>query len=116
MNGDEAVAFGAAILAARLSGNDVNTEWDIVLHDVTPLSLGIAADSDCMSVVIPRNTSILAFKKGSYYSFDNSTIVRILVFQGENNNVKDNVLLGGFDLYGLMPGSNETSDIEVCFN
>ncbi|KAJ0810214.1 putative Heat shock protein 70 family [Helianthus annuus] len=69
-----------------------------------------------MSVVIPRNTSIPTFKKGSYYLSDNSTKVRIRVFQGESNNVKDNVLLGWFKLYGLTPGSDGTSDLEVCFN
>ncbi|GKD64034.1 heat shock cognate 70 kDa protein-like protein [Tanacetum coccineum] len=60
MNGDEAVAFGAAILASRLSGNDDNMKKDVVLLDVTPLSLGN------MSVVIPRNTSIPTSKKKTF--------------------------------------------------
>ncbi|KAJ0513120.1 putative Heat shock protein 70 family [Helianthus annuus] len=122
MNGDEAVAFGAAILAAKLSGNNDNDNvlWDTVLQDVTPLSLGIAAKINgvegVMSVVIPRNTSIPTCKKGMYWSYDNKTEVSIRVFQGESNNAEDNILLGKFDFCGLTPGSNGKSYIEVCFN
>ncbi|MFS7976946.1 putative Heat shock protein 70 family [Helianthus anomalus] len=122
MNGDEAVAFGAAILAAKLSGNNDNDNvvWDTLLQDVTPLSLGIAAKidgvEDVMSVVIPRNTSIPTCKKGIYWSYDNKTQVWIKVFQGESNNAEDNILLGKFYFCGLTPGSNGKSYIEVFFN
>ncbi|KAI3805753.1 hypothetical protein L1987_21638 [Smallanthus sonchifolius] len=120
MNGEEAVAYGAAILAARLSGNDDSSERDIVLLDVTPLSLGIAVEingvSGNMSVVVPRNTSIPTIKKEKYYSQINKTSVSISVYQGESKKVKDNILLGRFNLYGLTPGFNGESDLEVCFN
>ncbi|GJT65951.1 heat shock cognate 70 kDa protein-like protein [Tanacetum coccineum] len=70
MNGDEAVASGAAIMAARLSGNDDNMKNDVVLQDVTPLSLGTAVQingvRDNMSVVVPRNTSIPTSKKKTF--------------------------------------------------
>ncbi|XP_076915140.1 heat shock cognate 70 kDa protein-like [Bidens hawaiensis] len=117
MIGEEAVAFGAAVLAAKLSGNN-NLTWDTVLQDVTPISLGISAMTngveDCMSMVIPRNTSIPTSKKNIYYSRINQTYVAILVYQGESNKVEDNVLLGRFDLHGL--GSDGTSQLELCFS
>ncbi|KAJ0743194.1 putative Heat shock protein 70 family [Helianthus annuus] len=122
MNGDEAVAFGAAILAAKLSGNN-NSDivvWDAVLQDVTPFSLGIEVKingvTGYMSVVIPRNTSIPICKKEIYYSSNNSTFVTISVYQGESNKVKDNVLLGKFNLSGLTQAFNGESQLEVCFN
>ncbi|KAM0028226.1 putative Heat shock protein 70 family [Helianthus debilis subsp. tardiflorus] len=120
MNGDEAVAFGAAILAAKLSGNNDNVMWDTVLQDVTPLSLGIKVDNDheksYMLVIIPRNTSVPASKKKIVYSPKGSTAVSISVYQGELHKVKDNILLGKFDLCGLTPGINGPSQLEVCFN
>ncbi|MFS7976933.1 putative Heat shock protein 70 family [Helianthus anomalus] len=122
MNGDEAVAFGAAILASRLSGNndDDNVVSDIVLQDVTPLSLGveiaIKGVHGNMSVVIPRNTSIPTCKKGIYHSLIYETHACISVYQGESNKVKENILLGRFELCDLTLGSNGMSKLEVCFN
>ncbi|KAJ0878688.1 putative Heat shock protein 70 family [Helianthus annuus] len=119
MNGDEAVAFGAAILAAKLSGNNDNVMWDTVLQDVTPLSLGIEVVDDHekshMLVVIPRNTSVPASKKEIVYSHKGSTVVTISVYQGEHNKLNDNLLLGEFDLRGLTPGIDGESQLEVCF-
>ncbi|KAI3759878.1 hypothetical protein L1987_50262 [Smallanthus sonchifolius] len=118
MNGDEAVAFGAAILAARLSGNDDNDNvvWDVVLQDVTPLSLGIEVkimgEKGYMHVVIPRNASIPTSKK--IICPHDEACVTISVYQGESNKV--NILLGRFSLYDLKLGSSGKSDIEVCFN
>ncbi|KAM0028222.1 putative Heat shock protein 70 family [Helianthus debilis subsp. tardiflorus] len=124
MNGDEAIASGAALLAARLSGGNDNDNdngaWDIVLQDVTPLSLGIATEKNgeygSMAVVIPRNTSIPTCKKEIYYSRMNKTSVVIFVYQGENIKVKDNILLGKFRLDGLTLGSNGMSQLEIWFN
>ncbi|KAK9073059.1 hypothetical protein SSX86_007381 [Deinandra increscens subsp. villosa] len=127
MNGDEAVAFGAAILAARLSGNNSNDNVacdSVLLQDVTPLSLGIEVsilvgerwENGFMSVVIPRNTSIPTIKKEIYLSPPNKTSVDISVYQGESNSAKDNILLGRFSFGGLTPGVNGTSQLEVCFN
>ncbi|KAM0028224.1 putative Heat shock protein 70 family [Helianthus debilis subsp. tardiflorus] len=107
MNGDEAVAFGAALLASRLSGNNDNDNAvsDIVLQDVTPLSLGveiaIKGVHGNMSVVIPRNTSIPICKKGIYHSLIYETHACISVYQGESNKVKENILLGRFELCDL---------------
>ncbi|KAJ0878678.1 putative Heat shock protein 70 family [Helianthus annuus] len=122
MNGDEAVAFGAALLASRLSGNNdnANVVSDIVLQDVTPLSLGveiaIKGVHGNMSVVIPRNTSIPTCKKGIYHSLIYETHACISVYQGESNKVKENILLGRFELCDLTLGSNGMSKLEVCFN
>ncbi|KAJ0882914.1 putative Heat shock protein 70 family [Helianthus annuus] len=122
MNGDEAIASGAALLAARLSGGNDNDNgvWDIVLQDVTPLSLGIATEKNgvygSMAVVIPRNTSIPTCKKEIYYSRMNKTSVVIFVYQGENIKVKDNILLGKFRLDDLTLGSNGMSQLEIWFN
>ncbi|KAL7610719.1 hypothetical protein Lser_V15G12393 [Lactuca serriola] len=121
MNGDEAVACGAAILAARLSGFEKEKKQDMVLLDVTPLSLGIAVDiveigeKDCMSVVIPRNSSIPTSVKKIFYSQVNQRTARISVYQGEGVKVKDNILLGKFSLSCLTLGSNGDSELEVCF-
>ncbi|CAH1432896.1 unnamed protein product [Lactuca virosa] len=121
MNGDEAVAFGAAILASKLSGNDNNDEVkrDLVLLDVIPLSLGIEVDDytcgkDIMKVIIPRNTCIPTRMKEIFYSDTTQTCIR--VFQGESINVNDNILLGQFDLFKLTLGSNGRSQLEVCFS
>ncbi|MFS7976941.1 putative Heat shock protein 70 family [Helianthus anomalus] len=124
MNGDEAVAFGAALLASRLSGNDDddNVVCDIVLQDVTPLSLGISVrkmvgarqERGRMDVIIPRNTSIPISKKKLYEH--EYTSVTISVYQGESNEVKDNVLLGMFNLSGLTLAFNGESQLEVWFS
>ncbi|GKB70153.1 heat shock cognate 70 kDa protein-like protein [Tanacetum coccineum] len=110
-----------AIMAARLSGNDDDMKQeDVVLLDVTPLSLGIAVDydwgKDYMLVIIPRNTSIPTSVKKIVSSKVNGSSARIQVFQGEGEMVNDNILLGSFILNGLTLGTNGRSDIEVCFN
>ncbi|KAF5785577.1 putative Heat shock protein 70 family [Helianthus annuus] len=69
-----------------------------------------------MLVIIPRNTSVPASKKKIVYSPKGSTLVTISVYQGEHNKVKDNILLGKFNLRGLTPGINGQSQLEVCFN
>ncbi|GKB49656.1 heat shock cognate 70 kDa protein-like protein, partial [Tanacetum coccineum] len=120
LNGDEAVASGAAILAARLSGSDADMNKDLVLVDVISRSLGIEVhingERGNMEVIIPRNTSIPTSKKKIYTLLVNQTGVDILVYQGENAKVKDNILLGEFQLNGLILGPDVRSKIEVCFS
>ncbi|GJZ15235.1 heat shock cognate 70 kDa protein-like protein [Tanacetum coccineum] len=119
---DEVVIVGgAAILAARLSGNDDDMKQkDVVLLDVTPLSLGIAVKvngiSGFMDIIIPKNTSIPTSKKKIFTLHVNQTGVDIIVYQGENAKVKDNIFLGKFDLNGLILGPDGRSKIEVCFS
>ncbi|GJX74959.1 heat shock cognate 70 kDa protein [Tanacetum coccineum] len=119
LNGDEAVASGAAILAARLSGNYM--KQDVVLMDVIPRSLGIEIDiidgeKDLMEVIIPKNTRIPTSMKTKCFAYDNKTSVEISVYQGEGVKVKDNLLLGSFKFGGLTPGTNGRSYMEVCLN
>ncbi|GJN08283.1 hypothetical protein PR202_ga26189 [Eleusine coracana subsp. coracana] len=103
---DEAVAYGAAIQASILSGaNSDKRTIEMVLHDVTPLSLGIEIKKDyTMSVVIPRNTTIpTKMVKNFSTLYDNQTSVLFQVFEGESASTKDNNLLGKFVLSGVPP-------------
>ncbi|GJY92409.1 heat shock cognate 70 kDa protein [Tanacetum coccineum] len=121
LNGDEAVASGAAILAARLIGSDDGMIKDVVLLDVTPLSLGIETkglngEGGNMDVIIPRNTSIPTSKKKLYILDVNQTEAGIYVYQGEDTRVEGNTLLGEFQVSGIAPGPDGRSRIEVSFN
>nr|XP_043625182.1 heat shock cognate 70 kDa protein [Erigeron canadensis] len=121
MNGDEAVAFGAAILASRLAGETDGKEdmiQDVVLQDVTPLSLGIKAGKNGeMKVIIPRNTPVPTRKRKIFYSSGNNSAIHILVYQGESVNVEENLLLGEFNLYGITLSSTDgVAEIEICFS
>ncbi|AES78231.1 heat shock 70 kDa protein [Medicago truncatula] len=115
INPDEAVAYGAAVQAAILSEGCKNVP-NLVLRDVTPLSLGISVSIEhIMSVVIPRNTSI-PVKKTSRYStlYDNQCLVNFLVYEGERPRAADNNLLGSFGLR-CLPGPRG-QPLEVCFS
>ncbi|KOM28561.1 hypothetical protein LR48_Vigan549s011600 [Vigna angularis] len=103
VNPDEAVAYGAAVQAALLTEGIKNVP-DLVLKDVTPLSLGILVKGDLMSVVIPRNTTIPIKKTDVFVtSSDNQFSVKIEVYEGERVKASDNNLLGFFRISGFPP-------------
>ncbi|KQM23201.1 Fe-S protein assembly chaperone HscA [Sphingomonas sp. Leaf24] len=113
VNPDEVVAIGAAIQAGVLQG-DVK---DVLLLDVTPLSLGIETLGGIMTRMIDRNTTIPT-KKSQVYSTadDNQGAVTIRVFQGEREMAQDNKMLGQFDLVGIPPAPRGVPQIEVTFD
>lgn len=113
VNPDEVVSLGAAIQAGVLN-KEVN---DILLLDVTPLSLGIVTLGDVNTVLIPRNTTIPASKSQIFSTAaDNQTAVTIQVLQGERPMAKDNRTLGNFNLEGIQPAPRGIPQIEVTFD
>merc|ERR1711998_810825 len=113
VNPDEVVALGAAVQAGVLSG-DVS---DIVLLDVTPLSLGVETLGGVMSKLIPRNTTVPTSKSETFStSADGQTSVEINVLQGERELVRDNKSLGNFRLEGIPPAARGVPQIEVRFD
>jgi molecular chaperone DnaK len=113
VNPDEVVAIGAAIQAGVLKGE----VKDVLLLDVTPLSLGIETLGGVFTRLIDRNTTIPT-KKGQVFSTaeDNQTAVTIRVFQGEREMAADNKMLGQFDLVGIPPAPRGVPQVEVTFD
>ena len=115
INPDEAVAMGAALQAGIISGDEGVS--DILLLDVTPLTLGIETLGGVMTTMIERNTTIPARRSEIYSTAsDNQPAVTIHVLQGERNFAKDNVTLGEFTLMGIPAAPRGTPQIEVTFD
>ncbi|PZC78955.1 heat shock protein 70 B2 [Helicoverpa armigera] len=117
INPDEAVAYGAAVQAAILSGSTDARIQDVLLVDVTPLSLGIETAGGIMTRLVERNARIPTAQKQIFTTYaDNQPAVTIQIYEGERAMTRDNNLLGTFNLSGIPPAPRGVPQIEVTFD
>lgn len=117
VNPDEVVAAGAALQAFRMSNPDDPFSENVVLLDITPLTLGVETLRKIMTPIIPRNTTIPTKRKRKFTTdSDYQSAVTIRVFEGERTMTKDNYLVGSFELQGIEPAPIGVAEIEIIYH